>query len=109
MVPARGSLIRFFEYYGSNPEDMSATTIGIKLGCTDSGAKHQGLEALLVANGWVRFDSIAQGRRTIQSVSVEDQESDSIEVKMAKEGIRWTDRRTRGPAVARWDFSSSAI
>lgn len=86
--PPRGSLIRIHEYYGCDEENIGNNE-GIKMGAPDVARNIKKREAdLLLAKWIVRPPAPGPADNAIRNVVEKD--SESIEVKMDREGIRWT-------------------
>lgn len=80
----KGSLIRFFEYYGA--ENLE-TNVGLKMSAKDIALKIKAYEAALVANGWC--GQIYPGPADNQIRNVNEADTETIEKKMADLGVYW--------------------
>lgn len=84
--PAKGSLIRLFEWYGTKE---IGTNEGLKLGPKEicEGIKQR--EGELLRQGWIK-GSPRPGPADNQIHTKNDKETETIAKRMADEGIRWT-------------------
>lgn len=85
--PAPGSLIQFFEWYGTL--DIG-TNKGLKMSAADVAQGIIDREVSLMANGWISSQPWA-GPADNQIRDVRESDVETIESKMAKKGIRWTE------------------
>ena len=91
--PNRGSLIRIGEVYGvvndseGNPDHSQNK--GLKLSAKEIARRGKALEKQLYKDGWIQRPVLA-GPADNQIRDVRESDVDTIEIKMAKEGIRFT-------------------
>jgi hypothetical protein len=85
--PQRGSLIAFEEYYGSLSIGSNA---GLKMSATDIAKNILLQEKILFESGWIKR-KVQAGPADNQIRNVTESDVDTIEVKMAREGVRWTE------------------
>lgn len=85
--PQPGSLIQFFEYYGTK---KIGTNKGLKLSSTDVADNINDIETALMANGWIKSKPWA-GPADNQIRDVREADVETIEKKMAKRGVAWTE------------------
>lgn len=83
--PARGSLIQFYEWYGT---EEIGTNKGLKLGSSEIAQGIIDREISLMANGWISSQPWP-GPADNNIRNVVDKESDTKEARMAKKGVRW--------------------
>lgn len=86
-TPARGSLIQIGEYYGSV---QIGTNKGIKLGSSALAMQIREREIRLMTRRIVQSQPLP-GPADNQIRNVQDDDSDTIEKKMADKGVRWTE------------------
>lgn len=84
--PVAGSLIRFYEWYGTHE---IGTNEGLKLGPVAVATGILEREQELIDDGWIGSQPEA-GPADNQINNVNDDEVESIAVRMAKKGVRWT-------------------
>lgn len=84
--PVRGSVIRFWEYYGCNANEPNT---GLKMASTDVAEEIKRIEEKLVTDKWVT-ELPWPGPADNSIRNVEDKGSDSIETKMSRVGVDWT-------------------
>lgn len=89
--PVKGSLVRIAEWYGT--EEAGSNT-GVKMSATNvaKGIKERELE--LLDAGWIEVKP-SPGPADNAIANVVEQDTDSIEKKMSKEGVRWTESDKR--------------
>lgn len=85
--PAPGSLIQFAEWYGTKE---IGTNKGLKLSATELAEGIKAREIELMKTGWIRSQPWP-GPADNQIRDVRESDVDTIEVKMSKVGIRWTE------------------
>jgi hypothetical protein len=85
--PPPGSLIQFFEYYGT--KDLG-TNVGLKLSSTEIAQQIVDIETSLLANGWIKSKPWA-GPADNQIRDVREKDVETIEAKMLKKGVAWTE------------------
>lgn len=85
--PAPGSLIQFAEWYGTAE---IGTNKGLKLSASDVAEGVKAREIELMKAGWIRSQPWP-GPADNQIRDVRESDVDTIEAKMAKVGIRWTE------------------
>lgn len=85
--PARGSLIRILEWYGT---DQIGSNKGLRLSAVDIAKGIKEREAALVAGGWIR-GPVKPGPADNQIGNTIDSGTDSIAASMGKHGVRWTE------------------
>jgi hypothetical protein len=85
--PPRGSLIQISEWYGTL---KIGSNEGLKMGAADVAKGIKERESKLVDVGWVPSQP-SPGPADNAIRNVVEKESESIETKMAKNGVRWTD------------------
>ncbi len=83
--PPRGSLIRFAEWYGNDPNE---TNVGLKMSAKVVAQTIKKIEASLKANGWVN-GTIYSGPADNSIFDESRKDVDSIAQEMTKEGIIW--------------------
>lgn len=83
-APAPGSLIQFFEYYGS---DDIGSNKGIGLSSKAIAEKMVEIEMSLLASGWIH--SKPKPGAADNKIRETNPDADNMEKIMAKEGIRW--------------------
>jgi hypothetical protein len=86
--PPRGTLIRINEWYGS-PE--VGTNTGLHLGSAAVARGIKEIEQQMRFEGWINGNAIQPGPADNSISSVQDEDSDSVAIKMAKEGVKWID------------------
>ncbi len=95
-TPQPGSLIQLHEWYGTKE---IGTNLGIKLSATDIGKGIKTMETDLIKSKWIEqipWPGPADNQiRDVREIDVE-----TIEAKMAKEGIRWLES-DKGPGSRR--------
>lgn len=84
-APQRGSFIQIAELYGT---DEIGTNKGQKLSAKEIALKIKAREIVLKEQGWVS-EAIYPGPADNQIRDVREKDVETIEIKMAKEGIRW--------------------
>jgi hypothetical protein len=84
-APPRGTLIRICEWYGS--EEIGRNT-GLKMSAKNIAVGIGEYEKTLLALGWIGSKPLA-GPADNQIRNVTEEDVDTIEIKMAKEGILW--------------------
>jgi hypothetical protein len=82
----RGTLIMFAEWYGTRE---IGTNLGIKMSAKGVALGIREREIELMANGWI-YEQPQSGPADNSIRDVREDDVDTIEMKMAKEGIRWT-------------------
>ena len=98
-----GSLIQIAEWYGSKE---IGTNKGLKLSSTDIAKGIKAREIEMIENGWIKSQPVA-GPADNQIGNTTEIDVETIAVKMAKVGIRWTESdkssgsRVRGLQVMR--------
>lgn len=85
--PPPGTLIQIGEWYGSR--DIG-TNEGLKLSAPDIAVGILERERQMLADGWIKAEPWG-GPADNQIRDVKESDVDSIEVKMAKKGVRWTE------------------
>lgn len=83
--PAPGSLIQFFEYYGT---EKLGTNKGLKKPAGEIAEKIRDIEVSLMSNGWIKTQPWP-GPADNQIRDVREADVDTIEKKMLKFGIAW--------------------
>lgn len=83
--PAPGSLIQFYEYYGTK---KIGTNKGLKLSAPVIAEHIKDVEISLMQNGWIK-EQPWPGPADNQIRDVREADVDTIEKKMAKNGICW--------------------
>lgn len=83
--PPPGSLIQFFEYYGT---EKIGTNKGLKKPASEIAEHIRDIEISLMQNGWIKTQPWP-GPADNQIRDVREADVDTIEKKMAKVGIRW--------------------
>lgn len=83
-LPA-GTLVRLWEWYGAKNTE---TNEGLKLGSVKIAKGILEREKLLLAGGWIKTVPVP-GPADNQIRNVTDDETETIEKKMADEGVRW--------------------
>lgn len=83
--PAKGSLIQFYEWYGT---EKIGTNRGIRLGARKLATGILSREAELKHAEWIRSE-VLPGPADNQISNVNEAETRSIESLMASEGVRW--------------------
>lgn len=83
--PPKGSLIRLFEWYGT---EEVGTNKGLKLGAKKVAEGIRDREISLIENGWIRTQPYA-GPADNQIRNVNESETDTLEKKMKDVGISW--------------------
>lgn len=83
--PPKGSLIQFFEYYGS---ERLGTNIGTKLGASDIAKRIVQLEHALLRTGWIKSE-VSAGAADNQIWSEINSDTPSIAGIMEGNGVRW--------------------
>ena len=117
-TPQRGSLIRIAEIYGVVNDaygrpDYSQNK-GLKLSAKEIALKGKALEAQLLKEGWISRP-VQAGPADNQIRDVRESDVETIEQKMAKEGIRFTKSdkspgsRKVGLQLARDRFEASVL
>lgn len=84
-LPPKGSMIRLYEWYGT---DEIGTNKGLRLGSSEIALTIKEIEASLLESEWIRCTPEA-GPADNQIRNVIDGQSDSIEKKMADQGVYW--------------------
>jgi hypothetical protein len=87
ITPTRGTLIRFFEWYGHEGE--LGTNKGTKMSAKDIARGIVLRESLLEQGGWI-VGKPSPGPADNQIRNVNESETETIEKKMADEGVSWT-------------------
>lgn len=91
--PPAGSLIRFNEWYGCQLDGEGkpdyGSNKGLKLAATRIAEGIRDREISLMENNWISEQPMA-GPADNQIRNVNESETDTIEKKMAKVGVRWT-------------------
>jgi hypothetical protein len=85
--PARGSLVRIFEWYGTKE---LGTNEGLRLGSRVVAQGIRERERMLLEGGWIKA-SVNPGPADNSIEAVEDEDSDSIAKLMRMEGVRWNE------------------
>lgn len=85
--PQRGSLIAIDEYYGAA---IIGTNRGLKMSAKDIAVEIKVKEKILTDCGWV-VSKVRAGPADNQIRNVTESDVDTIEFKMAQEGILWTE------------------
>lgn len=83
--PVAGSLIRIYEWYGS---EKVGTNVGLKLGAKAIAIGIRDREISLMENGWIHTQPHG-GPADNQIRNVMEAETDTLEKKMQDEGISW--------------------
>jgi hypothetical protein len=83
--PAPGSLVQFFEYYGTA---KIGTNKGLKLAAGEIAERIRDIEISLMANGWIKSQPWP-GPADNQIRDVREADVDTIEKKMRSKGINW--------------------
>lgn len=83
--PAKGSLIRIFEWYGTKE---IGTNEGLKLSAGKIADGIIEIEKALMSNGWILTQPYA-GAADNQIRNVTEAETDTIEKKMSNKGVSW--------------------
>lgn len=86
-TPARGSLIQISEIYGTHEIGSNK---GLKLSAKDIAVKIKVRERIMLDEGWISQKPYA-GPADNQIRDVREADVETIEKKMADEGIRWTE------------------
>lgn len=89
--PVKGSLIRLYEWYGTNE---TGTNEGVKMSATNVAKGIKEREVVLLDAGWIE-DKVWAGPADNAIANVTEADTDSIEKKMSKEGIKWTESDKR--------------
>lgn len=82
----RGTLVRFFEWYGTK---KLGSNEGLKMSAKDVATGIVEREKLLMAGGWISTKPMA-GPADNQISNVNETETETIEKKMADNGVTWT-------------------
>lgn len=85
-APVKGSLIRIAEWYGS---EEIGTNKGIVMGPRKVALGIKEREAKFLEHGWIKTP-VKAGPADNQIRAVQDEETHSIESRMADEGVKWT-------------------
>lgn len=85
--PQRGSLIQIAEWYGT---EEIGTNRGLKLSADDIALEIDKRENIMIEKGWIARKPLP-GPADNQIRDVREKDVDTIEIKMAKRGIRWTE------------------
>lgn len=85
--PPPGTLIQLGEYYGTRE---IGTNEGLKMSAGDIAINIRKMEEAFIAQGWIT-EKPWPGPADNQIRDVKEIDVETIEVKMAKEGIRWTE------------------
>lgn len=85
-APPRGTLIRIAEWYGS---EEIGRNVGLKMSAKKIAQGITSYEARLQKLGWIKSKPLS-GPADNQIRNVTESDVDTIEIKMAKEGILWT-------------------
>ncbi len=107
--PVRGSLIRFSEYYGGDPNEINT---GLKMSAKEIARTIKTMEATLANNGWISHP-IYPGPADNSIFDDSRKDVDSIATEMLKEGVDWTlsdkspGSRKRGLQVVRERFNNA--
>lgn len=83
--PTKGSLIRIYEWYGSQ---AVGTNCGLKMGSTDVADGIRTIERHLLDEGWI-LNKPSPGPADNSIFSNDDKSTDDIASKMMKRGVRW--------------------
>lgn len=83
--PPAGTLVRISEWYGTNGHPNE----GLKMSATKVAEGIKKHEDALLAGGWIKKRP-SPGPADNQISNVNERDTDTIEQKMAKEGIHWT-------------------
>lgn len=86
--PPKGTLIRIAEVYGC-PVDEIGENKGSRLSSPKVAKKVKKMDQELLINGWIE-EEVRPGPADNQISNVNDDDTDTIEFKMAREGVRWT-------------------
>lgn len=86
--PPRGTLIRIAEVYGAKKEDIGDNK-GVRLSSPNVARLVRRMDEKLIEDGWIQ-DFVRPGPADNQISNVNDDATETIELKMAKEGVRWT-------------------
>lgn len=89
MCPTRGTLIRFFEWYGTEDGRATGTNKGIKMSAANIAKGIVEREKLFRDGGWI-VGNVLAGPADNQIRSVIESETDTIEKKMADNGVTWS-------------------
>jgi len=84
--PAAGSLVQIFEWYGAKEDSYNE---GLKMSATNVAIGVREREASLLDNGWIH-SQIWPGPADNQIRDVRESDVETIESKMQKQGIAWT-------------------
>lgn len=84
-APPRGTLIRICEWYGT--EELGRNS-GLKMSAKNIALGINNYEATLLKLGWIGSKPLA-GPADNQIRNVTEEDVDTIEIKMAKEGVLW--------------------
>lgn len=84
-APPRGTLIRICEWYGS---EEIGRNVGLKLSAKNIALGIAKYEETLLSLGWIKSRPLA-GPADNQIRNVTEEDVDTIEIKMAREGILW--------------------
>ena len=84
--PAKGSLIRFHEWYGCDPKLINT---GIRMGAKKIARGIRKREIAMMTTGWILKQPYG-GPADNQIRDVREEDVDTIEKKMQDEGIKWT-------------------
>jgi hypothetical protein len=107
--PIKGSLIRCHEWYGCDPRQINT---GLKLSARKVAIGIRDREIALMADGWLLRQPYG-GPADNQIRNVTEEDTETIEKKMADEGIRWTrsdkspGSRKQGVELARERFENA--
>lgn len=85
--PPPGTLIQIFEWYGTRE---IGTNEGIKMSAPDIARGIKQIDDMLVREHWIA-ESPWAGPADNQIRDVRESDVETIEIKMAKEGVRWTE------------------
>lgn len=85
-TPQRGSLIRINEWYGCDPKIINK---GVKMSAKDIAVGIRKREIQMMQQGWILTQPYS-GPADNQIRDVRESDVETIEKKMADEGIRWT-------------------
>jgi hypothetical protein len=92
-APAAGSIIMIAEWYGAQADQKTGervgTNKGLRMSAKDVARGIKDREIVMMTNGWI-LRQPSPGPADNQINNVNEKESDSIGIKMAKEGVRWT-------------------
>lgn len=86
-APVRGSFIQISEIYGT---ESIGTNKGLKLSAKEIAIKIKMREIAMLEQGWIS-EKPSPGPADNQIRDVREKDVETIETKMAKEGIRWTE------------------